>query len=56
METSAIHPVAYILGYVVKLLEPANKSRRSPVDQPQLRHPNPQETNKNGTAAALKVK
>ena len=36
--------------YVVKLPEPANKSSRSPVDPPQLLHPNPRETNEDGTA------
>src|SRR6218665_3519 len=44
MEASATHP-AYIVGYVVKLPEPANKSSRSPVDPPQLLHPNPRHTN-----------
>jgi len=42
--------IPHILGYVVKLLEPANKSRHSPVDPPQLRHPNSRETSEDGTA------
>jgi len=41
--------ISHILGYVVKLLEPANKSRRSPVNLPQL-HPNPRKTSEDGTA------
>src|SRR6218665_4063597 len=40
----------HILGYVVKLPEPINKSSRSPVDPPQLLHPNPRKTSENGTA------
>src|SRR6218665_912221 len=39
-----------ILRYVVKLLKPANKSSCSPVDPPQLFHPNPRETSEDGTA------
>jgi len=35
---------------MVKLLEPANKSRRSPVNPPQLLYPNSRETNEDGTA------
>jgi len=35
---------------VVKFLEPANKSRPSLVDPPQLLHPNPRETSEDGTA------
>src|SRR6218665_1728856 len=42
--------IPHILGYVVKLLEPANKSCRSPVNPPQLLHPNPRETSEDGTA------
>src|SRR6218665_81804 len=42
--------IPHILGYVVKLPEPANKSSRSLVDPPQLLHPNPRETNEEGTA------
>ena len=42
--------IPHILGYVVKLPEPANKSSRSPVDPPQLLHPNPRETSEDGTA------
>ena len=53
MRCAAWKPVQYIphiLGYVVKLLETANKSHRSPVNPPQLLHPNPQETSEDGTA------
>jgi len=42
--------ITHILGYVVKPLERANKSRRSPVDPPQLLHPNPWETSEDGAA------
>jgi len=50
MEASAIPYIPHILEYVVILLEPANKSRRSPVNPPQLLHPNPRETSEDGTA------
>ena len=42
--------IPHIVRYVVKLPEPANKSSRSPVGPPQLLHPNPWETNEDGTA------
>ena len=42
--------IPYIVGYVIKLPEPANKSSRSPVDPPRLLHPNPRVTNEDGTA------
>ena len=42
--------IPHILGYVVKLLEHANKSRGSPVDPPRLLHPNSRETSEGGTA------
>src|SRR6218665_3185155 len=45
-----LEPIPHILGYVVKLPEPANKSSRRPVDLPQLLHPNPWETCEDGTA------
>ena len=42
--------IPHIVEYVVKLPEPANKSSRSPVDPPQLLHPNSRETSEDGTA------
>src|SRR6218665_3503015 len=45
-----VQHIPHIVGYVVKLPEPAYKSSRSPVDPPQLLHPNPRETNEEGTA------
>ena len=45
-----MHYTLRILRYVVKPLVPANKSRRSLVDLPQLLHPNPRETNEDGIA------
>jgi len=38
------------MGYVVKLLESANKSCRSTVNPLQPLHPNPRETSEDGTA------
>jgi len=38
------------LGYVVSLLELANESRRCPVVQTQLLHPNPWDASEEGTA------
>src|SRR6218665_2188334 len=38
------------IQYVVKLSEPTNTSSRTPVDPPQLLHPNPRKTSENGIA------
>jgi len=42
--------IPHILVYVVTLFEPTNKSRRSPVNPPQLLHPNAREASEDGTA------
>jgi len=49
-EWKPMQHIPHIVGYVVKLPEPANKSSRRPVDPPQLLHPNPRETSEDGTA------
>src|SRR6218665_3801515 len=54
-EWKPVQHIRHILRYVVKLLEPINKSRRSPVDPPQLLHPNPQKTREDGTAIIVKA-
>src|SRR6218665_445436 len=40
-EWKPVQHIPHRVGYVVKLPEPANKSSRSPLDPPQLLHPNP---------------
>jgi len=50
MEASVIHPAYIGIWSLVKLLELANKSRRSPVNQTQLLHPNPWEASEDRTA------
>src|SRR6218665_1637044 len=49
-EWKPVQHIPHIVGYVVKLPGPANKSSRSPMDPPQLLHLNPRETNEDGTA------
>ena len=40
----------HILGNAIGLMEPANESRRNPVDPLQLLHPDPKKTNKDRRA------